>query len=169
MFEKLLYAHNIDVANSTIHVVGEITEQTYKTVLYGISSMDYTKEITICLNTEGGDFYQALAIYDVLKFSDVNVKVVVCGPCMSAGVIILQAANDRVAMPNAQIMVHYGEDSNDSATTAKHNQEMLALMKNIIGQKTKVTKRTLNNWFAKDTYFNAHDALKAGLIDRIAK
>lgn len=165
-FRELIY-NNIDLPNHTIHLYGDVGEKMYETVLKGLALMPACDEITYTLRTEGGNFYDGLAIYDLIRFSGVKSKIVVIGPCMSAGAIILQAGNERVAMPNAQIMVHYGEDSNASASTAQHNADMLKLMQKIIGERVTVTKRTLNTWFSKDTYFNATQAKKAGLIDRV--
>lgn len=165
---QILLGHHIDIKNHTIHLTGEVDHNMYNTVLKGISLMPEVEELTFVLNTLGGSFYDALGIYDLIRFCGVKTKIVVAGPCMSSGAVILQAATERVAMPNSQIMIHYGEDSNDSPSTAKHNNDMLKLMKDIFAERTKVTKRTLNNWVAKDTYFSAEEALKAGLIDRIA-
>lgn len=157
----------IDTKQQSLFLSGEVNIQMYKVVAQALTRL--SDEFTIVLNTEGGDVYQALAIYDLLKFSEAKIKIVCVGPVMSAGVIILQAASERVAMPNAQIMVHYGEDSNDSSSTARHNADLLKLMKKIIGDRALVKRRTINQWFVKDTYFNSLQALKAGLVDRVVE
>lgn len=161
---KSLLVHGVDINRNILYLEGDVGVHMYKRVtrlmpLLGIDPF-------VVLNTEGGDFYQGLAIYDFLK-NYANLTIVCTGPVMSAGTIILQAATHRLATPCAQIMVHYGEDSNSNAEQAKHNAEMLKLMKELLSARLKVTKRTLNNWFTKDTYFTAQRAMEVGLIDKV--
>ena len=159
----------VDLHNGIIELSGEVDVNMWRKTYRGMMQLSDRDMITILLNTEGGDFYQGLAIHDLIRFSDIPVKVVCNGPVMSAGVLILAAGEERVALPKSQIMIHYGEDTSTSSTSARHNAEMLKLMKDIIGTKSKVKRATINGWFKKDTYFNSKQALKAGLVDRIAK
>lgn len=65
--------------------------------------------ITILINTEGGDEYQGMAIYDAITtLQDIHVTAVVYGAAQSMGCIVLQAADHRVLMPSAAIMYHTG-------------------------------------------------------------
>ncbi len=161
----------LDKKNSIIYLVGDVDDEMYSNLMTGLTALEASSEITIVLNTEGGDFYQGLAIYDAIKFfasGGVEVKIVCSGPVMSAGAVILQAATKRVAFDNSYIMIHYGVDSNSSSTDAAHNRELLRLMQNIIAERVSVKKRTVNSWFKGDTYFNTARALEVGLIDRLA-
>jgi ATP-dependent protease ClpP protease subunit len=171
MSKVLFVEKGIDLEDSTIYLTGEVNDEMYTKVVTALALMSDSNEIIIMLNTEGGDFYQSLAIYDLLKMESLRgkkIKVICTGPVMSAGVIILQAATERIALKNAQLLVHYGEDGNDSATTARHNDKMFKLMKRIVGERATVTPRTLGKWFNQESYFTAIEAKKSGLIDRIA-
>lgn len=159
----------IDVEHECIYLTGEVNEAMYKRVAYGLIHLKMSKEITIVLNTFGGDFYQALAIYDLLRFSQSHIKVLCVGPVMSAGIIILMAAHDRVGLPNSQLMIHYGKESSESVTDVKHNEELLKIWKNMLALHTKVSKRRISNWFKHNTYFTAEKAVKVGLLHRVAK
>lgn len=167
------FYHAFDVKNNTLYLTGEVCEAMSMTVSKFITLMARAQETkgyspTIVLNTPGGDFYQALGIYDTIRYSEMEVKIV-CSSCvMSAGMIILQAAHTRVSYENTQFMIHYGEDGNVSPDSAKHNAKMFELMKTIIGHRVNVKPRTLNSWFKSDTYFTAREAISKGLIDRIA-
>lgn len=167
----VLVKSGIDVENATVYLSGEVDVHMYKLVAYSMVLLSDKEDITVVLNTEGGDYYQALAIYDLLKFhtANRNLKILCVGPVMSAGIIILMAAKERVALPNTQLMIHYGEDSNDSAQSVKHNLDLLKKFKNILASRVNVGKRKIDGWFKHDTYYFAEDALKAGLIDRVAK
>lgn len=167
METALLIDHNIDMEHKTIYLTGEVNDKMFNTLAKGMALLVYADYITIVLNTDGGDFYQALAMYDMMKFSEVEIKVVCVGTVMSAGVIILNGGTERIALPNTQFMVHYGSDVSESPQDAKQNMEMLKLMQSIVAKRATKHKRTVNSWFANDTYFSADKALEVGLIDKV--
>jgi len=68
------------------------------------------KPITIIMNNPGGDWYHGMAIYDSIYNSKSHCTIKVYGHAMSMGSIILQAADERVMMPNSRFMIHYGYD-----------------------------------------------------------
>jgi ATP-dependent Clp endopeptidase proteolytic subunit ClpP len=68
------------------------------------------KPINIVMNNPGGDWYHGMAIYDSIKYSVCKTSMKVYGHAMSMGSIILQAANERIMMPNSRFMIHYGTD-----------------------------------------------------------
>ena len=68
------------------------------------------KPILIIMNNPGGDWYHGMAIYDAIKSSPCECTIKVYGHAMSMGSIILQAADNRIMMPNSRFMIHYGYD-----------------------------------------------------------
>ena len=68
------------------------------------------KPILIIMNNPGGDWYHGMAIYDAIKYSSCECTIKVYGHAMSMGSIILQAADNRIMMPNSRFMIHYGYD-----------------------------------------------------------
>lgn len=68
------------------------------------------KPIAIIMNNPGGDWYHGMAIYDAIKTASSECTVRVYGHAMSMGSIILQAADNRIMMPNSRFMIHYGYD-----------------------------------------------------------
>lgn len=160
----------VDPVLKNIHLIGTVSEDMYHQLLDGLLILKDEPEINIFINTYGGDMYQSLAIYDVIKgLRKMEVNIICVGPVMSAGMIILQAGSKRYASQNSQLMVHYGEDVNDSLTTAQQNKKLFTLMKKIIGERVTVSKRTINNWFKSDTFFTASEAKRYGLIDEVLK
>ena len=79
-------------------------------LIKGISILESISSdpITIIMNNPGGDVYHGFAIYDAIKSSECNIRIVVYGMAMSMGSVILQAADYRVMMPNSTMMMHYG-------------------------------------------------------------
>jgi len=171
----------VDISRKVIHLVGPVdVEMTYQlidglTILRQYSSElisdtdreEYSnRDITIFLNTEGGEVSQAFAMYDIIKQHD-NIDICCCGPVMSAGMVILQAARKRFALPSVELMVHYGEEYNNTASNNRHNYKLFKDMKRVIESRVKVKPRTVNGWFKTETFFTAKEALRYELIDGI--
>jgi ATP-dependent protease ClpP protease subunit len=64
--------------------------------------------ITFIMNNPGGSWYHGMAIYDAIRSTPCVTIMIVYGHAMSMGSIILQAADYRIMMPNAKMMIHYG-------------------------------------------------------------
>lgn len=64
--------------------------------------------IIVVMNNPGGEWYHGMAIYDAIICSPCKIIMKVYGHAMSMGSIILQAADYRIMMPNARMMIHYG-------------------------------------------------------------
>lgn len=64
--------------------------------------------ILIIMNNPGGDWTHCMAIYDAIKTCDCYTVIMVYGYAMSAGSVILQAADRRLMSPNSKMMIHRG-------------------------------------------------------------
>lgn len=154
-----------------INLVGDVDIDMFKSLIAQLGQASFeTDRFVIRINTEGGDVYQALAIYDTINLiSNAGIKVDIhaTGAVMSAGMIILQAGTKRLATKNATFMIHYGEEMNNTSESAKHNRNIFKLLKKIMFKHCTVGARTTNTWFKTDTYFNTTEAINYGLIDGI--
>lgn len=151
-----------------IKLFGEVDEESSNEICEAIIAAGAVgDDITFLISTYGGEFYAALAIYDLLKLHKHNVTTIAVGPCMSAGAVILQAGKHRAMTKHAQIMVHYGESGQAGESDARQNDEMHKLHKELIGKYVKVSARTVNSWFKQETYFNSEKAFKVGLVDEV--
>ncbi len=157
-----------------LSLTGEVGDDMFKKVftLYKSISVDQSirpSHVDLYLNTEGGDVYQALGIYDLLiqikEYVEVNITCV--GQVMSSGIIILQAASYRLATKNVQLMTHYGECSSESLNELNHNKHLITLANDIMYDRLLVSKKTLKNWCNGNHYFTAERALELGLIDEV--
>lgn len=164
--ERNIDTSRIDVQSRSVDLSGEVNVELYRVVLHGIRTLGINEPITFYLNTYGGDLYQGFAIYDLIK-SVPQSEIICVGPVMSAGAVILQAGKIRSSLPNAQFMVHYGEESSSSLDDSIQNRKMFEHMKDIIKERVTVKPRTVNSWFRAETYFTAQEALEKGLIDEI--
>lgn len=172
---RLLQELGVDVNNGIIPLTGEICEEMYARLVHCLSAMNNAgigyDEITILLNTPGGDVYQAFAIIDLLnaqKLQGIKIRVVCNGPVMSAGTLILMCADTREMTPSSHLMIHYGEDNGTSCDNdLKHTIHLRGMMKDLYMNNSYVTPKVILNWFSTNVYYNPSQALKMGLIDRI--
>jgi ATP-dependent protease ClpP protease subunit len=70
-----------------------------------LMEQESTEEITILMSSFGGDAYTGFAVYDAISNSKCHITIKVLGHCMSMGTIVLQAADQRLAFPNATFMI----------------------------------------------------------------
>src|SRR5919109_3121305 len=75
-----------------------------------LEAEDPEKQISLYINSPGGQAYAGLAIYDTMQYVRPDVSTVCIGMGMSAGAMILcgGAAGKRYAPPNAKLMIHQG-------------------------------------------------------------
>jgi ATP-dependent Clp protease protease subunit len=146
------------------------------TLLY-LDSQSHTKPIKLYINSPGGEIHAGLfTIYDTMNYIAAPVHTVCIGEAYSAASMILSAGEkgERVAFPNAHIMIHEVQNftgswqsATDTVKKAKRvddlNKKLIHLISEHSGQSldkvTEVVKET--------TYFSPEEAVEFGLIDRI--
>lgn len=70
--------------------------------------------ILIHMHMVGGDWEDCLAMYDTIRLSKVKTTILGYGKIQSSSGVLFQAANKRIMMPNATVLIHYGSISLDS-------------------------------------------------------
>ena len=139
-----------------------------------LESENPKKEISLYINSPGGIVTSGLAIYDTMQYIKCPVSTVCMGMAASMGSFILMAGapGQRVALPNARIMVHQpsGGFQGKVSDIERHAEDIIK------------TKRRLNELYAKHTgqtyaevektldrdYFMTADEAKAwGLVDHV--
>lgn len=130
--------------------------------------------ITVYLNTNGGCVNQGFAIYDAIKASPCEVTICGTGQVMSMGVIILQAADHRVLMPNADVMIHDGDNhisgtARNSERWSDHYKGLRRKFYNILSEKSGRPQAFWQQKMLLDTILSAEQAVMFGLADEIFK
>lgn len=167
-------------SKSEIYVYDSIGE-------FGVSAGDFVNElkntnaneIDLHINSEGGQVFDGLAIYESIRQHPAYVTAFVDGLAASAASFIVQAADRRVMARNARMMVHdaHGMCIGNAATM----KEMAELLDNFSdnladiyaeragGSKAKWRKAMKGPNDASDgTWYNAQEAVNAGLADEVA-
>jgi ATP-dependent protease ClpP protease subunit len=129
-------------------------------------------ELTVHLNSPGGDIFDGLAIYQALKDHKAKVTVKVDGLAASIASVIAMAADELIMAPKATMMIHDGWSVlAGNAAEMRKVADLLDKQSDIIasvyadrsGQPTDFWRDRMRD----ETWYNAEEALAAGLIDQI--
>ena len=139
-----------------------------------LESENPKKEISMYINSPGGQVHSALAIYDTMQYIRSPVSTVCMGMAASAGSLILTAgaAGQRVALPNARVMVHQpsGGFQGQASDIERHARDILKMKKRLNEVYVKHTGRTyeeIEKTLDRDHFMDAEEAQAWGVVDKI--
>ena len=142
--------------------------------LLHLESEDPDKDISLYINSPGGDVYSGLAIYDTIQFIKPDVQTICFGLAMSMGSLLLTggAHGKRLALPNSRILIHQPSAGFEGQATDIdiHAREVLATRLRIDELYAKHTGKALeqvHDDMERDRFFKADEAADYGLIDRV--
>ena len=166
--------------NKIISLWGPINDDSSLPIISQIMELDKLKDnnpITILMNTEGGSQMDAYAIYDTIKTISTPVTVIATGLCASAGLIILSAANYKLATPNTIFFYHQTTMESQKGLHSIEASEGISKAYRMLSDRynnTIINNSNLNenSWklsFQDKTvkYFNSKQALQYGIINDI--
>lgn len=138
---------------------------------------DHESEITLYLNSNGGDAAGLSNIYDVMQMIQSPVKTICLGKCYSAGAVILAAGTkgERYALKSSKIMIHGiqfgfplpGQDIITSKNYYDFVKENNDNIMKILAQHTGHPLEKLKSDCKEDVWMDAKQALQYGIIDQI--
>lgn len=135
-------------------------------------------EITIYINSPGGEVISGLALFDQISMMRSPVRTVCIGTAASMGAIIFLAGQKRQMYPHAQLMIHDPSyDRNDISGLKPHEvrqeldklNEVRKTAAEIISEKTGKPIKEVYKLTANDTFFTAQEAVASGFADEIVK
>ena len=154
-------------------VVDDVANSIVAQLLF-LESEDPDKDIHLYINSPGGSVTAGLAIYDTMQYIKSPVSTICVGLAASMGAVLLAggAKGKRLALPNAEIMIHQplggarGQAS-DIEIQAKNIIKTKERMNKILASHTGQDLKKIAKDTDRDNYMTAQDALDYGLIDRI--
>ena len=154
-------------------VVDDVANSIVAQMLF-LESEDPDKDINLYINSPGGSVTAGLAIYDTMQYIKPQVSTICVGLAASMGAILLAggAKGKRLALPNAEIMIHQplggarGQAS-DIEIQAKNIIRTKERMNKILASHTGQDFETIARDTDRDNYMTAEEALSYGLIDKI--
>lgn len=165
MEERIVFlgtAINDDVANSII------------AQLLFLEKEDAKKDITLYVNSPGGQVTSTLAMYDTMQHVKPDVSTVCLGMAASGGAIILMsgAKGKRFALKHSEIMIHQplgGAEgqATDIAIHAEHIVKMKNMLNELIAEHTGKDVNQVKSDTERDKFLSSEEALAYGLIDKI--
>ena len=139
-----------------------------------LESEDPEKDINLYINSPGGVITAGMAIYDTMQFIKCDVSTVCIGMAASMGAFLLAGGSKgkRMALPNAEIMIHQPSggaqaQATEIEITAKHILATKEKMARIMAQNTGQDFEVIMADTERDNWKSAEEALAYGLIDRI--
>lgn len=142
--------------------------------LLHLQRQDPTMPITLYINSPGGEVQSGLALYDVMQAVSCPIRTVCLGMAASMGALLFIAGDEREILPHSRIMIHdplIGAGAGGSALSVKARADDLMRIRDItagvIARHSGMSVERVFELTASDTYFEAEEAVDAGLADRV--
>ncbi|MBE5826911.1 MAG: ATP-dependent Clp endopeptidase proteolytic subunit ClpP [Butyrivibrio sp.] len=141
-----------------------------------LEAEDPNKDIHMYINSPGGEITSGMAIYDTMNYIKCDVSTICIGMAASMGAFLLAggAKGKRMALPNAEIMIHQPLGGTQGQAT-----EIEIAARHIIKTKEKLNRMLAENTgkpyeqvcldTERDNWMSAQEALDYGLIDSIVE
>ena len=155
--------------------VNDATASLVVAQLLYLEGQDPDKDIHLYINSPGGSISAGMAIHDTMKYIKCDVSTICMGMAASMGAFLLASGTKgkRLALPNAEIMIHQPLMSGlqGQATDIKiHADHIIHLKNKLNGLLSEYTGQPLEKIQAdteRDNYMTAQQAVEYGLIDKV--
>ena len=141
-----------------------------------LEAEDPEKDIQFYINSPGGSISAGMAIYDTMNYVKCDVSTMCMGMAASMGAFLLAGGTKgkRLALPNAEIMIHQPSGGAQGQATeieinAKHILKIRERMNRLLAENTGQSYETIAADTERDNWKTAEEALAYGLIDKVLK
>jgi len=141
-----------------------------------LESQDPEKDICLYINSPGGSVTAGMAIYDTMQYIKCDVSTICIGLAASMGAFLLSsgAKGKRLALPNAEIMIHQplisgglSGQCTDIKIRSDHLVRTRENLNRIIAQNTGKPIETIREDTERDNFMSAAEAAEYGLVDKV--
>ena len=132
------------------------------------------KQINLHIHSPGGDVFDGIAIYNLLKNHPANVTVYIDGLAASMASVIAMAGNEVIMPENAMMMIHkpWGIQGGDAEDMRKY-ADLLDKVENTLipayASKTGKTPEELAEMLSAETWLNGRECVEQGFADKLAE
>ena len=154
--------------------VNDTTASLIVAQLLFLEAQDPDKDIQFYINSPGGSVTAGMAIYDTMQYIKADVSTICIGMAASMGAFLLSAGakGKRMALPNAEIMIHQPSGgSQGQATDIQIQAERILKMKKklnrILSENTGKPLEVIERDCERDYFMSAEEAVQYGLIDKV--
>jgi len=171
--ELLLYGEITSDANLWRNIIPDDPSASADTFARDLKALD-GKELTLRINSPGGDVFQAQAMYSLLKAYKGKVKCYIDGICASAATLVACAA-DSITMPdNAIFMIHNPAvgvcdwlQPDDVVKLQNSLQASVTTSVNVYKAKTGLEEAKIKELMDAESWLTAQEAKEYGFVDEI--
>ena len=154
--------------------VNDTTASLVVAQLLYLEAQDPDKDIQFYINSPGGSVTSGLAIYDTMQYIKPDVSTICIGMAASMGAFLLSsgAKGKRIALPNAEIMIHQPSGGSQGQCTDIQIQaeQILKIKKKlnaILAENAGKDVETIERDCERDHFMTAEEAKAYGLIDKV--
>ena len=142
--------------------------------LLHLESQDPDKDISLYIDSPGGDVYAGLGILDTMNFIKPDVSTICVGMAASMSAVLLAAGakGKRLALPNSMVMIHQPSSGvqgqqTDIQIVADETKWIREHINELLSDYTGQPIEKINVDTERDNYFRAQEACDYGLVDRV--
>ena len=160
-----------------VECIGEITEDSVAALILQLRYLHHEapeQEITMYINSPGGEVSSGLALYDVMKAIQCPIRTVCVGTAASMAAILFLSGDKRDMLTHSKVMIHdplipggIGGSALKVDAVARNLMQTRQTIANIISRHTGKSLEDVLAKTASDSYFDAEQAVEWGLADRI--
>ena len=139
-----------------------------------LESEDPGKDINFYINSPGGSVTAGMAIYDTMNYVKCDVSTICIGMAASMGAFLLSGGTKgkRLALPNAEIMIHQPSggaqgQATDIKIVSDHIIKTRHKLNTILAANTGKPLDVIAVDTERDNYMSAQEAVEYGLIDSV--
>ena len=154
--------------------VNDTTASLIVAQLLYLEAQDPDKDIQFYINSPGGSVTAGMAIYDTMQYIKCDVATICVGMAASMGAFLLSAGTKgkRMALPNAEIMIHQPSAGTqgqitDMAIHMKRLQTIKERMNRIMAENTGRSIEEVTAACERDNFMSSQEAMEFGLVDRV--
>ncbi|MBQ9134858.1 MAG: ATP-dependent Clp endopeptidase proteolytic subunit ClpP [Lachnospiraceae bacterium] len=154
--------------------VNETTASLVVAQLLFLEAEDPDKDINLYINSPGGSVTAGMAIYDTMQYIKCDVSTICIGMAASMGAFLLAGGTKgkRMALPNAEIMIHQPLGGAQGQATeieiaAKHILHTKEKLNRMLAENTGKDYEIIAADTERDNWKSAQEALEYGLIDKV--
>lgn len=161
-----------------IFCIGEINSESAAAITMQLRYLDMVapgQDVTIFVDSPGGEVQAGLAIYDVMQAIESPVRTVCVGCAASMAALLFASGDKRDILPHCRVMIHdplipggLGGSALQIDSAAKDLMKTREIATSILSKHIgHTTMEEIYEKTARDTYFDAQEAVTWGLADRI--
>ena len=139
-----------------------------------LESVDEKRDISVYINSPGGEAYAGRAMYDTMKYVKNDISTINVGLAASAGAMVLAGGTKgkRFALPGSYTMIHQvsggieGQET-DIRITAQHMLKLREQYAEILAKESGQDFKKVMDDIERDNWMDAKQTLTYGLVDKI--